>query len=894
MSNLINSYSLSSVIGIGTDAPNQNLTVVGGISSSNVVYDASGNSTQWNSTYTNVKANSASYATTNYVASNYLNLTGGTVGGSILITGSISAQGTAYFANTLFTTTSALCAVVNSAGPGLYITQKGSGDIASFYDGNTKGEVVHIGGSLGIPGVGVYTSNPNVELTVNGRISASQVIYASGGNSNNWNNAYTLATGLSSISSSWVTYSNLNTGSFVKYTDINSVSSNWNNAYTLATGLTSLSSNWQNAYTLATGLTGLSSNWQSTYTTLCSTSANWNTAYTLATGLTSLSSNWQNTYTTLCATSANWNSAYTLATGLTSLSSNWQSSYTTLCSTSGSWNATNTVVSNNSANWAVEGLMPVSITTNSTVGGLTQGTVFTANTPLSTILQRMIVAAISATYTYPTLSASTSAFAFEVGSSITPIISSVWTQNDAGSATSYTILSSYTYGTSYAPITSFTSFTTTYNISSLSSVTLSPFFLLSTTYIEASATYAQGPQKQDNYGNNSGTPIPAYFVVSSAFGLSAYRNIFYTSDTSTVVLSSSPNIRALSNTPAQQITGQSITFPTTINDTRVAFAYPYQYAITQVTTPTDGTLTNATNSVASIITNVFSVSTVSVSGANSLSPILYRVFKRKTNAPATGNYTITSTYNAASSNPAYTTPSHNFSPTSNSSTDEAGKTITGATYTYTYAQNYGGTVTAVAFLSSTSSSTGYVLLSTTNTSNTSFSYTTPSLIYPSTATSTTYYFRASSAYTGGAQYYSNYNDAYGTPLAAGSYVPAGSDASYTLTSQFKVYVGVTTSSNPTDVQIRTGSTGWQQVSAISASRPTGTYTFNFGSSPQYYIFVAYPSSMGTSTFVQGGLGATYNLTTVPSFTNQYGVATSYYVYVSPASYINSSQTLVIS
>ena len=147
------------------------------------------------------------------------------------------------------------------------------------------------------------------------------------------------------------------------------------------------------------------------------------------------------------------------------------------CSTSGSWNATNTVVSNNSANWAVEGLMPVSITTNSTVGGLTQGTVFTANTPLSTILQRMIVAAISATYTYPTLSASTSAFAFEVGSSITPIISSVWTQNDAGSATSYTILSSYTYGTSYAPITSFTGFTTTYNISSLSSVTLSPFFL---------------------------------------------------------------------------------------------------------------------------------------------------------------------------------------------------------------------------------------------------------------------------------------------------------------------------------------------------------------------------------------------------------------------------------
>ena len=68
-------------------------------------------------------------------------------------------------------------------------------------------------------------------------------------NSANWNTAYTLATGLTSISSTWVTYSNLNTGSFVKYTDINTVSGNWNTAYTLATGLTSLSSNWQGAYT---------------------------------------------------------------------------------------------------------------------------------------------------------------------------------------------------------------------------------------------------------------------------------------------------------------------------------------------------------------------------------------------------------------------------------------------------------------------------------------------------------------------------------------------------------------------------------------------------------------------------------------------------------------------
>lgn len=62
----------------------------------------------------------------------------------------------------------------------------------------------------------------------------------------NWNNSYTT---LTANSATWVTYTALNTASFVKYTDINTVSGTWNTAYTLATGLTSLSSNWQNTYT---------------------------------------------------------------------------------------------------------------------------------------------------------------------------------------------------------------------------------------------------------------------------------------------------------------------------------------------------------------------------------------------------------------------------------------------------------------------------------------------------------------------------------------------------------------------------------------------------------------------------------------------------------------------
>ena len=210
MSNLINSYSLSSVIGIGTDTPNQNLTVVGGISGNALVYDRTGNSSQWNSTYTTLCATSGTFATKSFVQSNYLNLTGGSVNGNLVVTGNLSAQGTAFFANTIFTTTSALCAQANSSGPALYVSQAGSGDLASFYDLTpTPVEVLHVGASIGIPGVGVYTSNPNVELTVNGRISASQVIYASGGNSNQWNTAYNTSTVYQSASSSFATKSTL-------------------------------------------------------------------------------------------------------------------------------------------------------------------------------------------------------------------------------------------------------------------------------------------------------------------------------------------------------------------------------------------------------------------------------------------------------------------------------------------------------------------------------------------------------------------------------------------------------------------------------------------------------------------------------------------------------------
>jgi hypothetical protein len=52
-------------------------------------------------------------------------------------------------------------------------------------------EVLHVGGANGdFPNVGVKTSTPNKDFTVNGEISSSNTIWDSDGNSNQWNSAY--------------------------------------------------------------------------------------------------------------------------------------------------------------------------------------------------------------------------------------------------------------------------------------------------------------------------------------------------------------------------------------------------------------------------------------------------------------------------------------------------------------------------------------------------------------------------------------------------------------------------------------------------------------------------------------------------------------------------------
>jgi hypothetical protein len=126
-------------------------------------------------------------------------------------------------------------------------------DIVLFTGGTLSGtkatggnEVMRLTNTAGTyaGNIGIGTSTPNATLTVAGSVSASQVISASGGNSNLWNTAYVT---VSSLSANWNT----------AYVTVRSLSANWNSTYA---SVSSLSANWNSAYTFLSAATATTLN----------------------------------------------------------------------------------------------------------------------------------------------------------------------------------------------------------------------------------------------------------------------------------------------------------------------------------------------------------------------------------------------------------------------------------------------------------------------------------------------------------------------------------------------------------------------------------------------------------------------------------------------------------
>ena len=283
---------------------------------------------------------------------------------NVTIQGNLTALGTSTFKNTIFTTTSALSVYNTGPGPALYVFQAaGPYDVASFYDGDGI-EVLHVGNAQGggnpLGQVGINTSFPSAELTVNGAISSNGVITVLDGNSNKWNSNWTTT---NTNSANYILQNGNSFGSamVIGTNDSQSISVRTNGIQRLlitnsdhrfngnvgigTSGAPSerLTVNGNiSANSTITASGGNSNQWNSNYSTTQSNSANWSDVFTTVrnfsatweesadigavadrvTNIQQITGSWQRTYANVSTNSANWDTAYT---NLVSNSSNYLS-----------------------------------------------------------------------------------------------------------------------------------------------------------------------------------------------------------------------------------------------------------------------------------------------------------------------------------------------------------------------------------------------------------------------------------------------------------------------------------------------------------------------------------------------------------------------------------------
>jgi hypothetical protein len=257
-------------------------TVYGLLSTTGVVYAAGGNSSQWNSNWTITNSNSANWILDGgntkastieigtkdnfsfYIRSNNINRikvndTTGNVAiydgqanfvpnEKLTVIGNISASGTL---NVRSVSSRSLDIIHLPANDGTnpvlrigeYDTTSGnvgfSGMFMSYNElTNTFGISAQFAPAIGIPAVsinrsgrvGIGTDTPSENLTVVGNISATGIIYATGGNSDQWNSNWTTTNSNSSSWSSVYTSFNSNSAKYdSNWTTTNSNSARWSN-----------------------------------------------------------------------------------------------------------------------------------------------------------------------------------------------------------------------------------------------------------------------------------------------------------------------------------------------------------------------------------------------------------------------------------------------------------------------------------------------------------------------------------------------------------------------------------------------------------------------------------------------------------------------------------------
>lgn len=199
------------------------------------------------------------------------------------------------------------------------------------------------------------------------------------------------------------------------------------------------------------------------------------------------------------------------------------------------------------------------------VGGITDGTVLNENMTFLEFAKKMLLKAIPATYTAPTVTIANNGGQatgnVEAGTSITPKLKATFTQNDAGALTAISILKGSTSvqdGVT-SPIV--------YNGEAIvvGDETIS---------FKATASYSEGTIKNNNLGDPSPNGhITAGTVNSSTYNIVGKRKLFYGTGVGSVPELTSANIRALTNSKLGPTAGMNFTINVAEGQQFIIFAY---------------------------------------------------------------------------------------------------------------------------------------------------------------------------------------------------------------------------------------------------------------------------------------------------------------------------------
>ena len=272
-------------------------------------------------------------------------------------------------------------------------------------------------------------------------------------------------------------------------------------------------------------------------------------------------------------------------------------------------------------------------TGNTTAGAIQAQEVIQSGTTLTEFAKMLLISTFYPTFTDPTYSIATNqastlesgtianilvTYIFNRGTINGKMVGGIWqpaTMQDyrAGLATQYII-----NGT---------------NLSTVNNTTLSNYQIVdNVNTFSGSVSHLSGPQPIDSIGNPYSTPFPSS-TVNRSITINGRRNTFWGVSS---LANSSALIRALGNSVLGHVNGSTFTINIPIGATSVVFAYPNTLQFV--------TSVKYVQGLNAEVKDIFTLTNVTVAGANSYSPITYKVYRyvpaEAFNAVATYNVTI--------------------------------------------------------------------------------------------------------------------------------------------------------------------------------------------------------------------------------------------------------------